>query len=437
MKHLIVILLFNATLFGQWTIKPANVSNELVSMEFVNQSTGWIAGSQGIILKTTNGGDNWQTFQYNSNYRMYSLKFVNENTGYLIGFYYQDYQFQFNKIIKTVNAGINWTDVFSAMGYNDRYSFNSIDFINTSTGFLCTSRNNGFVGSGSVLRTTNNGDNWSGVNLPGHLVYKKVVCSSNGNVFVWGRYEVDVPGYDTNCIFRSIDGGNNWTEIYRKKGINWRNLSVTGNIVSFAGDFSVSTGILIRSLNSGSSWDTIAAGNIPLITDMIFTSNNTAWLSGYTGNILMTENSGLNWSYQLQSQSFMIYDISMLPNCIGYAAGSNGKILKTTNCGVTGISILNEELPHQFSLSQNYPNPFNPVTKIKFEIPASVETSRRDVLFTIYDALGREIQVLVNQHLQPGTYEANWDASAFPSGIYYYRLETQNYSDTKKMVLIK
>ena len=56
MKHLIVILLFNATLFGQWTIKPANVSNELVSMEFVNQSTGWIAGSQGIILKTTNGG---------------------------------------------------------------------------------------------------------------------------------------------------------------------------------------------------------------------------------------------------------------------------------------------------------------------------------------------------------------------------------------------
>ena len=114
----------------------------------------------------------------------------------------------------------------------------------------------------------------------------------------------------------------------------------------------------------------------------------------------------------------------------------NGIVFGDTSI-IVGINQINSGIPDRFELSQNYPNPFNPVTKIKFEIPASVETSRRDVLFTIYDALGKEVQVLVNQQLQPGTYSVDWDASAFPSGVYYYKLETQNYSETKKMVLIK
>jgi len=114
----------------------------------------------------------------------------------------------------------------------------------------------------------------------------------------------------------------------------------------------------------------------------------------------------------------------------------NGVVIGDTSI-LVGLQQINSEIPERLVLSQNYPNPFNPVTKIKFEIPASVETSRRDVLFTIYDALGKEVQVLVNQLLQSGTYEADWDASAYPSGVYYYKLETQNYSETKKMILIK
>jgi hypothetical protein len=55
----------------------------------------------------------------------------------------------------------------------------------------------------------------------------------------------------------------------------------------------------------------------------------------------------------------------------------------------------------------------------------------------VFDAIGREVEVLVNQQLQPGTYEVNWDASSYPSGVYYYRLEAGLYSETKKMVLIK
>ena len=114
----------------------------------------------------------------------------------------------------------------------------------------------------------------------------------------------------------------------------------------------------------------------------------------------------------------------------------NGAVYGDTSF-LTGISQLSVEIPIEFSLSQNYPNPFNPETKIKFQIPASVETSRLDVLVSIYDALGRKVAKIVNQQLQPGTYEVSWDASAYPSGVYYYRLEAGSFTETKKMVLIK
>lgn len=88
----------------------------------------------------------------------------------------------------------------------------------------------------------------------------------------------------------------------------------------------------------------------------------------------------------------------------------------------------------RFSLSQNYPNPFNPVTKIKFAINGNPAAQ---TILSVYDILGREVSVLVNKQLPPGTYEADWNASAYPSGVYYYRLESGSYADTRKMVLIK
>jgi len=112
---------------------------------------------------------------------------------------------------------------------------------------------------------------------------------------------------------------------------------------------------------------------------------------------------------------------------------------------VIGINQLSAEVPDKFSLSQNYPNPFNPVTKIKFDIPQS-ETTHRVVStrLIVFDALGKEVEILINQKLQQGTYEADWDASDYPSGVYYYKLEVgpstgsgRGFTETKKMVLIK
>jgi hypothetical protein len=88
-------------------------------------------------------------------------------------------------------------------------------------------------------------------------------------------------------------------------------------------------------------------------------------------------------------------------------------------------------------LYQNYPNPFNPSTKIKFNIASNVRSQTANVKLIIYDIIGREIKILVNEQLQPGTYEVTFDGSALPSGVYFYKLETGNYTETEKMLLLK
>jgi hypothetical protein len=91
-----------------------------------------------------------------------------------------------------------------------------------------------------------------------------------------------------------------------------------------------------------------------------------------------------------------------------------------------------ELIPESFSLHQNYPNPFNPITKIKFDIPKSSNTK-----ILIYDVLGKLIATLVNENLKPGSYEVEWDGSWYASGVYFYSLVTDEFVETKRMVLIK
>lgn len=89
-------------------------------------------------------------------------------------------------------------------------------------------------------------------------------------------------------------------------------------------------------------------------------------------------------------------------------------------------------IPENTILYPNYPNPFNPTTKIRYSVP---NTSL--IFIKIYDVLGNEVATLVNEHKPAGTYEVNWDAGNFPSGVYFYKLQTENYIAVKKMLLMK
>ena len=97
-----------------------------------------------------------------------------------------------------------------------------------------------------------------------------------------------------------------------------------------------------------------------------------------------------------------------------------------------GIHQISNQIPAQYSLQQNYPNPFNPLTKLRFGISNLVFVSLK-----VYDAQGSEVATLVNEQFRPGTYEVNFNGSNFTSGVYFYRLVTDQFIETKKMILTK
>lgn len=104
---------------------------------------------------------------------------------------------------------------------------------------------------------------------------------------------------------------------------------------------------------------------------------------------------------------------------------------------VTGIEDETINLPNEFMLYQNYPNPFNPTTTIRYSIPSEVKCQMSNVILKVYDILGQEITTLVNEEKIPGVYEVKFDATNLSSGMYFYRLQSGNYSEIKKMILLK
>ncbi len=117
-----------------------------------------------------------------------------------------------------------------------------------------------------------------------------------------------------------------------------------------------------------------------------------------------------------------------------------GKIKDVTVVGKSGGSDeplqvgnkIGSEIPKEYALLQNYPNPFNPSTSINFDLP-----NLSDVKLSIYDITGREVSVLVNEKLDPGSYSFSWNGSQFASGIYFYRVQAGSFIQTRKMALIK
>jgi len=100
--------------------------------------------------------------------------------------------------------------------------------------------------------------------------------------------------------------------------------------------------------------------------------------------------------------------------------------------GTIKVEMISSVIPDNFLLSQNYPNPFNPRTEISYEVPAA-----KLVKLTVYNILGKEMAELVNERQSPGKYKVSFDASNLTSGVYFYTLSTDNFTETKRMILLK
>jgi hypothetical protein len=115
----------------------------------------------------------------------------------------------------------------------------------------------------------------------------------------------------------------------------------------------------------------------------------------------------------------------------GFAVGWRGFIIRYSD-SVVSVGENHSLIPEEFNLYQNYPNPFNPSTTIIYEIP-----ERHLVSIAVYDLLGREVAVLINEEKSAGEYEVEFNGSELSSGIYFYQLKAGSFVETKKMILLK
>jgi photosystem II stability/assembly factor-like uncharacterized protein len=411
---LCTLLVLSFSVQSQWITINLSTISSLNCVFFVNDQTGFI--SSGVLRKTTNGGFNWNILDPFSSQQIYSVYFFNASTGLISGY---------GKIAKTTNGGMNWSLIMN--GLPD--GLYTLSLYNNSRGICCGSM-------GAVYYTTNGGDNWS---VGGPNMYSLSINSSfmlNGSTGYCGG--VNDPPYPN--FGKTTNGGANW-EYSLIMAYNYRTY-INGiyffddqNGIVVSGLYPSVLGGISRTTNGGVNWTHQVFPNVLKSVD--FPSANIGYCVGDGGTIMKSTNGGVNWNSQISGTASLLKSIFFVDTLLGFAVGGNGVLLKTTNGGITGFSGKSNEIPSAFSLSQNYPNPFNPVTKIKYDIPSKVKSERSNVELIVFDVLGREIATLVNEKLSPGTYEAQWDASNYPSGVYFYKLTTQDFSETKKMVLIK
>ncbi|MCU0371965.1 MAG: T9SS type A sorting domain-containing protein, partial [Ignavibacteria bacterium] len=140
---------------------------------------------------------------------------------------------------------------------------------------------------------------------------------------------------------------------------------------------------------------------------------------------------------QASGSSSYLLSVCFVNNYTGWAIGLNGTILATSNAGATFLESKGLYTPSEYELFQNFPNPFNPSTVIKFRIPKN-----SFVKIIVYDASGKKISELINQNMKAGEYEIpfflnNYGKNGNSSGVYFYKIEANEYTCTKKMILLK
>ena len=349
-------------------------------------------------------------------------------------------------IFYSSNGGINWilqyhiANTGNVEGIIFSKKFSSLGYVYSD---------NAYAGV-RILKTTNGGQNWNSwiFDLPGYTCAGASMCIVDSNYAWFGADSVDFQGgYSNKKIIMTSNGGINWQIINVGPFVNGP------NTIQFSDD--KNTGVFVaqnntvsyiyRTTNGGFNW-------VSVYTLSYYYSETMRWIPG-TSNIygnsefmlIRSTNNGINWSVMTGGPGTHLTSLEAvrINNETIYALAVTWdlrvyKLLDTAR--PIGVKPTGTEIPSRFSLSQNYPNPFNPVTIINYELPTAGL-----VKMVIYDILGREIKVLINEKQSAGKYKVEFDGSNFPSGVYFYRLAAgdpsvssgQGFVSTKKMVLIK
>lgn len=410
------------------------IKRDLTDINIFDENNLYILADSNYIYKSSNGGINFTKLYLG--FSPSSFKFFNMNTGFVT------YN---NKLCKTIDGGITWDTVYKVSNnvQGEFHWLKGINFLNTSYGFLEHSMAGMQHGGTTLMKTSDNGSGWTnfgtlyssscyGASCSGNSMNDFQMKSENTGYYIsYGWYSTHFGGTtESYALMKSTNGGTNWISI--NANLNSTNIYKINFINENTGFAIIDSMKFVKTLNGGGTWTLVSnIGNIGYDLTMLDE------LNGFIKDdrkIYRTFNGGITWEMQpiIISSFSTISKVSFFNPQLGYAIGSKGSVFKTTTGGSTFINNTGSQISEGYKLSQNYPNPFNPETKIQFSIPKNAQ-----IKIIVYDLLGREVKELVNEFKQQGSYAISFNGANLSSGIYFYKLITDDFIDTKKMILVK
>ncbi len=461
--------------------------DELNSIVFQGQRAFAVSKKQSVVIRSLNFGLTW-ALTPNSTYSIFFVTLLSgnfSNYNKILDMNYQKrgvlYALEREKLYRTLNYGGNWSVMSTVPVDSNANNSNQLMVSKSDSSKMLAAVNTiGLVGGEyrcSIYRTSNYGQSWERV--------LRLNIDYIGNFMNQDPQHPDtiyIGAKDT--VFRSTNFGANWTKICEAPFEDWCDISVKyDNSQILYGSTNHYPAKINKSTNGGLNWFFV-----DFIADTNYSEMPAIALSNLNPNILLhaqyssnTSQTGLKRSYtngnswlfnQFPGISWSVDIAKDDPNLYAYGSVSYDPVFLSTNSGgnffgtsnlyaeqilyydranlylnnhgiiskmrivynmpVIGIQTVSSEIPKEFSLEQNYPNPFNPSTRINFSISKSSNAK-----LVIYDITGKEIFTLADEKLQPGIYNVKWDAVNYPSGVYFYKLYTEDFSESKKMILVK
>jgi photosystem II stability/assembly factor-like uncharacterized protein len=390
-----------------------SINQTISKIFFVSKTHGWILGTKDNIWHSSDGGFNWSLQYYTGSYGLSSIYFKDTLIGWASG--------ANGRIIHTTNGGKTWAPQNSGTDY----TLWDIRFFNHNLGWA-VGIGGEYFSRGIILKTTNSGITWE--KRSDSTINRLKTIFFLDSSYCWavgGSNDALGPGF----ITFSSDGGTNWNEIKAPSWILQYIYFCNKNFGWIAGW----NGALYKTYNNGLNWEHLYPENPPYFFEdfrgLAIADTSNIWVP-CLNKIFHTIDGGKNWEKDTLSKNSVITDITLYNKESLWLITNDGKILKYYD----ETSSNNEKniLPTRLALYNIFPNPVNPSGNIRYDIPKSAF-----VTIKIYDLLGHELTTLVNGWKSVGTYTIEFNGSRYPSGIYFYRLTADDFTETKKLLLIK
>lgn len=422
MKKIILFILLsgisNKSLFAQWNKVSLPLSVRIIKIQFTNDTVGYIIGNisnqNGIVFKTTNSGNNWDTI-LKTNYPLGDISFINQNTGYL---------FSGNQLLKTTNGGLTWS-------VKPCPNADLMQFVNDSTGFLIEGNNPTYY----CHKTTDSGNTWVSFTKSHH-------CLVTTGVHFFNEQKGLITGWYGPTFTQTINGGQNWNNINPgvSAGESYYGLScpssTTWYVVSLASNNQ--TNYLLKTTDGGITW---MSNPFPSPYDLnryrvpvSCPDTNTCYIVNGDGMLYKTINSGVNWIpqniilgdiYCVNKNLFFGVRDSLLPDSNTYVSA----LFRTQNAGgIVGIEDVRNEEVQKLTC---YPNPFTSTTTIEYFIRDEVQKAQ----IKVFDILGKEVRSADVSNTK-GKGSITIDRKGLETGVYFYGLVIDGRTIEQQKVII-